>query len=90
VTPVRLVVIGVLLYILYRLLVGPRKEKVSGKKSGPASAGGAVQDVLVEDPVCHTFIHKGQAVELHHDKKMYYFCSEKCCENFLKQKGAEE
>jgi len=63
---------------------------VSGKKSGQASGGGVVQDVLVEDPVCHTLIPRGQAVQLHHDKNMYYFCSQKCCENFLKQKGAEE
>ena len=89
-TPMRLVIIGALLYILYRLLVGPGKGKVSGKKSGPASGEGIVQDVLVEDPVCHTLIPRGQAVQLHHDKKMYYFCSQKCCNNFLKQKGAEE
>ncbi len=89
-TPLRLVIIGALLYILYRLLVGPGKGKVSGTKRGPASRGGVVQDVLVEDPVCHTLIPKGQAVQLHHDKKMHYFCSQKCCENFLKQKGAEE
>jgi YHS domain-containing protein len=90
VTPVRLVIIGVLLYILYRLLIGPRKKQGDSKKNGQASPGGAVQDVLIEDPVCHTYIPKGQAVQLHHDKKMYYFCSDKCCEMFLKQKGAEE
>lgn len=89
-TPLRLVIIGTLLYILYRLLVGPRKKKGYGKNGGPASPGGAVQDVLVEDPVCHTYIPKGQAVQLPHDKKMYYFCSDKCCEMFLKQKGAEK
>jgi YHS domain-containing protein len=49
-----------------------------------------VQDILIEDPVCHTYIPKGQAVQLHHDKKMFYFCSDKCCEMFLKQKGAEK
>jgi YHS domain-containing protein len=89
VTPLRLFIIIFLLYILYRLLTGPSKKRVHGKKQG-AAAGGAVQDVLVEDPVCHTFIPKGQAVQLHHDKQMYYFCSNKCCEMFLKQKGAEE
>ena len=89
-TPLRLVIIGVLLYILYRLLVGPRKKRMQGKKNGPATSGNAVQDVLIEDPVCHTYIPKGQAVQLHHDKKMIYFCSDKCCEIFLKQKGAEE
>ena len=89
-TPVRLVIIGVLLYILYRLLAGPRKKQGDGENNGQASSGDAVQDVLAEDPVCHTYIPKGQAVQLHHDNKMYYFCSDKCCEIFLKQKGAEE
>ena len=69
--------------------MGGRKKRVHGKK-GSASAPGAVQDVLVEDPVCYTFIPKGQAVQLHHNKEMYYFCSNKCCERFLKLKGDEE
>jgi len=90
VTPLRLLIIGFLLYILYRLLVGPRKPGVSTGKKGSAASGKAVQDVLVEDPVCHTYIPKGQAVQLHHNKQMYYFCSNKCCETFLKEKGAEE
>ena len=89
-TPLRLVIIGVLLYILYRLLIGPKKKREEVQGNGPASSEGAVQDVLAEDPVCHTYIPKGQAVQLHHDKKMYYFCSDKCCEMFLKKKGAEE
>ena len=89
-TPLRLLIISCLLYILYRLLIGPRKKGVQWRKQNAAASGEAVQDVLVEDPVCHTFIPKGQAVRLHHDKKMYYFCSNKCCEMFLKEKGAEE
>ena len=66
------------------------KKEVLNKKKGGRSSGGAVQDVLVEDPVCHTYIPKGQAVQLHHDEKMYYFCSDKCCQTFLNKKGAEE
>ncbi|MBW2466994.1 MAG: YHS domain-containing protein [Deltaproteobacteria bacterium] len=89
-TPLRLFIIGILLFILYRLLVGPKKKRMGGKKKGGVSSGGAIQDVLVEDPVCHTYIPKGQAVQLHHDKKKYYFCSDKCCETFLKQKGDKE
>ena len=88
-TPLRLLIIGGLLYILYRLLTGSLK-KVKGKAGGKAASGDAVQDVLVEDPVCHTYVPKGQAIQLHHDKQMYYFCSNKCCEMFLKKKGAEK
>ena len=89
-TPLRLIIISCLLYILYRLLSGLRKKGVYGKNQGAAASGKAVQDVLVEDPVCHTFVPKGQAVQLHHDKQMYYFCSNKCCEMFLEKKGAAE
>ena len=89
-TPVRLLVIGVLLYILYKLLTGPREKRVSGSRpAGQQASGNPVQDILVEDPVCHTYIPKRQAVQLHHDKKMYYFCSDKCCQTFLKDKGVE-
>jgi YHS domain-containing protein len=89
-TPIRLVVIGILLYILYRLLRGPRIKGMQGGRPRSATSEGAVQDVLVEDPVCHTYIPQGQAVQLHHNKRMYYFCSDKCCRMFLKEKGAEE
>jgi YHS domain-containing protein len=89
VTPLRLIIIGILVYILFRLLTGPGKKKGYFRKNKGASPGDAVQDVLVEDPVCHTYVPKEQAVRLHHDKKMYYFCSDTCCEKFIKEKGAE-
>jgi YHS domain-containing protein len=87
-----LLIIGILFYLLYRLLVRPKKRsKETGKFSQQGAAGSsAVQDVLVEDPVCHTYIPKGQAVQLHHDHQMYYFCSNKCCEIFQKNKGDEK
>ena len=89
-TPLRILIIAILLYILYRLLIGPRKKKVHENKQSEGSSGGAIQDVLVEDPVCHNYIPKGQAVQLHHNKQIFYFCSNKCCEMFLEKKGAEE
>lgn len=89
-TPLRILIIGFLLYILYRLLTGPGRKKVHGSKQANGVGTGSVQDVLVEDPVCHTYIPKGQAVRLHHKKQILYFCSNKCCEMFLQKKGAEE
>ena len=89
-TPLRLLLIGLLLYILYRLLVGPRRKKVSRKKHGGAAPGSAVQDVLVEDPVCHTYVPQKQAIRAAKDGKVYYFCSEKCCQTFLTGKGEQQ
>lgn len=85
-TPLRLIILAVLLYIFYRLLVG-------GKKNTPAEKGagtGQIQDVLVEDPVCHAYVPKAQAIQLHHNSTMYYFCSQKCCKTFLSEKGSEK
>lgn len=49
-----------------------------------------MKDVLVEDPVCHTLIPKGQAIRLRQKGKTYYFCSEECCDTFTRESGGEE
>jgi YHS domain-containing protein len=41
-----------------------------------------VRDVLVEDPVCKSLVPRNQAVRLKHEGQLYYFCSEKCCDEF--------
>ncbi len=91
-SPLRLLILGLLFYILYRLLIGGGKKLSSRKRRGeskPESSKG-VNDVLVEDPLCHTLIPKGQAIQLYHNHQMLYFCSNKCCKKFLSEKGAEK
>ena len=88
-SPLRIVILALLCYILYRLLF-------SGKKKGkefPRSASGKAappQDVLVEDPVCHTYVPQKQAIRAVKEGKAYYFCSEKCCQTFLADKGEKQ
>ena len=77
----RLVVLVVLLYIgwiLLKSIFGLKKKTAKKSRSG----SGKIQDVLVEDPVCHTLVPKNQAVRLRQDGITYYFCSEKCCDKF--------
>ena len=89
-SPLRLLILALLFYILYRLLIGGGKilssKKMQGKNKSAANL--PVNDVLVEDPVCHTYIPKGQAVQLSHNQQILYFCSNKCCKMFLSEKGA--
>ena len=87
-TPIRIVIIGILIYIIYRLLIGPRKRTDSGEQS---LKGGrvAVDDVLVKDPVCNTYVPKGQAVVLLHNRETYHFCSDACRKTFLSDKEKE-
>ena len=39
-------------------------------------------DVLVQDPVCQTFIPRKEALKTEKDGKVYFFCSEGCLKRF--------
>ena len=86
-SPLRLIILAILVYIGYRLLTSGRKRE---KRNETSTTGGpaTVSDVLVEDPVCHILVPKSQAVRLQHQGKMVYFCSEACCNTFI-EKGKE-
>ncbi len=88
-SPIRILIIAALLYIAYRLIFGDKKAS----KSEPAGISDegysnqqAVEDVLVEDPVCHSLVPKKQAVRLEHEHEEFYFCSEECCRQFVEEK----
>jgi YHS domain-containing protein len=89
VSPLRLVILALLFYLGYRLLTGIGKKKSVNKQSDEQYSL-PISDVLVEDPVCHTLIPKGQAIRLQHENQLYYFCSEVCCSRFLSEKGEKK
>jgi YHS domain-containing protein len=78
-TPLRLLILALLLYAAWRLVRGRWGKKQTN--TGVDSDSG-LQDVLVEDPVCHVLIPKHQALRLRRDGVTYYFCSEQCCDQF--------
>lgn len=87
--PLRIFILAVLFYILYRLLFGGRKrKKVAGSASKPQQV--APQDTLVEDPVCHSYVPKRQAIQAVKEGETYYFCSDECCQTFLEEQGEEK
>jgi YHS domain-containing protein len=45
-------------------------------------------DVLVQDPVCGTFIPRKEALKAERDGKAYFFCSEGCLKRFRHGGGA--
>ena len=85
-SPIRILILGILFYFLYRLLFGKRK-KVAGSSNKNQGNNPPAQDILVEDPVCHTYIPMKKAIILNKDKQAYYFCCEKCRETFLTEEG---
>ena len=94
-SPQRLLILAGLLYIGWRLTRNLIREKIRDeaenqnqqKKEAEEST---VQDVLVEDPVCHTLIPKHQAIRLRLDNTTYYFCSDTCCDKFTGQPGGKK
>jgi YHS domain-containing protein len=45
---------------------------------------GQEPDVLVQDPVCQTFIPRKEALKAEKDGKVYFFCSEGCLKRFFR------
>ena len=88
-TPLRIFILAILFFILYRLLFGGRKKKeVSDTHFQEQKT--VAQDTLVEDPVCHSYVPKQQAIQAVKDDTIYYFCSDKCCKTFLEDKGEDK
>jgi len=78
----KLIILAVVGYVFYRAL----KSWMLGSGSQPADLAGReqteVDDVLVQDPVCKTYIAQRNSVQLQQDGKVFYFCSEQCRDRF--------
>lgn len=85
---IRFVILAVLLYIAYLFIFTKRKKRAQQDNNQPnEQQERPIEDVLLEDPVCHALVPKRQAVHLQHNGEMIYFCSEECCSRFLSQQG---
>lgn len=76
----KLFIYAVFLYVIYRLLTGGKKKKVrsSSDRQTAAPAETPAHDQLVEDPVCHIYVPKRQAIVLQDGDTSVFFCSEQC------------
>jgi YHS domain-containing protein len=89
---VRFVLLGILVYIAWRLLRGITRgsgKAVKSRRNKEADNGPGVQDVLVEDQVCGKLVPKSQAVRCRINGKTHYFCSDTCCDQFSEEQRKE-
>ncbi|MFH7320034.1 YHS domain-containing protein [Desulfurivibrio sp. D14AmB] len=83
--PLKIVILLVLFYLLYRLYISGRKKRLEEK--GAEREAPAISDLLVQDPVCGAYVAKGQALVLRDlDGSEHHFCSDKCRHAFIEQK----
>ncbi len=78
--PFRLAIIAGLIYLIYRLLTRPEKgnsqnQQMRGQDKVP-------DDLLIEDPVCHTYVPQKDSESLKLHGQNYYFCSQECKQKF--------
>lgn len=80
---IRLIILVAVGYIFYRalknVLIG------SGDRSGEGDDRGLmeVDDVLVQDPVCKTYIARRNSLQLRRGGEVIHFCSETCRDRYL-------
>jgi len=87
-SPLRIIIIAILIYIAYRLITGGNRKPSPGSGWKNRSFGEMpVSDTLEEDPVCKKLVPRQQAVEYEYHGKKHYFCSKKCCNTFRSNQG---
>ncbi len=85
-SPLRIVIELLFLYALYRLFIADRRRPTVRERPAQQRPP-AYHDELVEDPVCHAYVPKQQAVVLQQGEVSHYFCSEHCREAFRAHQG---
>lgn len=76
-------------YIFYRalksMMIDARTPPEEENNRGPAE----VDDVLVQDPVCKTYVAQRSAVPLRRGAEVLYFCSEACRDRFIQSRPGD-
>ena len=86
-TFLRWVIIGILFYLIYRVLRGlvspekPRESRGVGRRSVPAGNGDP--EDLVQDPRCGVYMPRSQGVASLVEGRVLYFCSDKCRDEYM-------
>ena len=84
--PLRILILAVLFYLGYRLIKAnfskSDDKKEDDKQDEEVRKGGAITDVLIEDPVCHKLVPKQQAYTLEAEDGLHHFCSKECGDKF--------
>jgi YHS domain-containing protein len=79
----RWIIILIGLYLAYRIVRRIVSFKTPPGKKAPAE----IQDEMVQDPMCKTYVPKRVALEGNRaDGQKEYFCSAECRDNYLKLK----
>ena len=78
----RFIIALVVGYLLYRLVKKTMVAYKGGVSDSSREPGSKEPKVLVQDPICGTFIPRQEALKAQKDGQDYFFCSEGCLKRF--------
>ena len=74
----RFVIIGILAYILYRVI---KRVFGPGKEINIGSNGGVIDD-MAQDPFCKTYIPRRESLKRVIEGREYFFCCDECVSKY--------
>lgn len=86
----KFIILAVAAFILYKLLMGDRRQKEQGQARQQARM--AASGEMVRDPVCGVFVPSKSDIRVKEGEKVHCFCSYECRDSYLKrlQAGQDE
>jgi len=79
----KFVIIGVALFLIYKLFTGDKKKQEMEQKETVKQKVAAGE--MVKDPVCGTYVEKDGDIRVREGEKVRVFCSYECRDRYLKQ-----
>ena len=80
---IRLLVIGLLLYVGYRIIISLTSAKKPLEKPGANHGSAGVE--THRDPVCGVYVSEESAIIGRHEGQRHFFCSMNCLEKYREQ-----
>ncbi|MUM78266.1 transcriptional regulator [Pseudodesulfovibrio sp. F-1] len=82
----KFIIIGVALFLIYKLFTGDKKKQEMENKESIKQKVAAGE--MVKDPVCGTYVDKDGDIRVREGEKVRVFCSYECRDRYLKQINA--
>lgn len=79
----RLLLLGALIYLGYRVVKAWALPKKATKRTRGEAGLTDIDDVMVKDPFCGTYFPEKKGIKVVIEGKTHYFCSTTCRDRFL-------
>ncbi|QJB57726.1 transcriptional regulator [Pseudodesulfovibrio sp. zrk46] len=79
----KFIVIGVALFLVYKLFMGDKKKREMEKTETTKKR--AASGEMAKDPICGTYVEKDGSIRVKEGEKVHVFCSYECRDKYLKQ-----